>query len=148
MKKPFLISLCGLIAIFSGCSKINSPNPVSSSIVGRWAIKGDTSREYIDGVLASTYVVRGINSPWCQFNTDGTGSMKFNIGPPDDTIHFNYSVSHDSLYFAHPDEVIRGTTYSAFSYHADVTLLNEHNLITVVKFGFSPNYIEDPYFTR
>ena len=98
--------------------------------------------------MASTYAVPGINSPWCQFNADGTGSMKFNIGMPDDTIHFTYSISHDSLYFAHPDEVIRGRDYSSFSYQAVIQLLNQHTLITVDKFGSSPNYIEDIYYTR
>ncbi len=78
---------------------------LKASIVGD-GVNGDTSREYVGGVLASTYVVRGINSPWYQFNADGTGAMKDNIGLPDDTIHFTYHVTNDSLYLVHPDEVI------------------------------------------
>ncbi|MEO6851392.1 MAG: hypothetical protein ABI203_00770 [Mucilaginibacter sp.] len=148
MKKPFLIMLCGLIAIISACSKKSNPTPISASIVGKWAVKGDTSREYTGEFLASTYVIPGINSPWYQFNADGTGSMKFNISLPDDTLHFTYRVSHDSLYFVHPNEVIRGRDYATFSYQAAILLLNQHNLITINKFGTSPNYIEDEYFTR
>jgi hypothetical protein len=147
MKKLFLILLCGL-AILSACSKKDNSMPATASIVGRWALTGDTSREYVSGVLASTYVVKGINSPWYQFNADGTGIMKDNIGLPDDTMHFTYHVSHDSLYVVHPDEVIRGNDYISFSYQGTIQLLTQHNLIFIDKFGYSPNYIEDEYFSR
>lgn len=147
MKKPFLIIIFGLLAILSACAKKDSTAP-KASIVGRWALAGDTSREYVGGVLASTYVVRGINSPWYQFNADGTGAMKDNIGLPDDTIHFTYSVTNDSLYLVHPDEVIRGQDYMSFSYGATIQSLTQHNLIFIDKFGYSPNYIEDIYLSR
>ncbi|MGZ3778220.1 MAG: hypothetical protein ACXVI9_11885 [Mucilaginibacter sp.] len=148
MKNLVLILLCGLLAIVSACSKKGNSNPAAGSIVGRWAVKGDTSREYIAGALASTYVVMGINSPWYQFNANGTGASKFNLGLPDDTIHFTYHVSHDTLYVEHPDEVIRGKDYVAYSYNATIQQLTQHSLIFIDVFGTSPNYIEDVYLSR
>ena len=93
---PFLTLV--FVLTFYGCKK-NNPAPASKSelIIGKWSIKADTSRQYINGVVQSTYVVRGINSPYYQYNANGTGVMKYNIGTPDEPANFTYTVSHDTV---------------------------------------------------
>ena len=87
-----------LILAFYSCKK-NNPAPASKSelIVGKWSIQADTSRQYINEVVQSTYVVHGINSPYYQYNADGTGTMKYNIGTPDLSATFTYTVSNDTV---------------------------------------------------
>lgn len=107
MKTAKFLPILALVfaLVFYGCKK-NNPAPASQSelIIGKWSIQSDTSRQYINGVVQSTYVVRGINSPYYRFNADGTGTMKYNIGTPDLNRTFTYTVPNDTLVFNVPKQ--------------------------------------------
>ena len=106
MKTAKFIPILALALVLYGCKK-NNPAPASQSelIIGKWSIQSDTSRQYINGVVQSVYVIRAINSPYYQFNTDGTGTMKDNIGTPDLPATFTYTVSKDTLVMNVPKQV-------------------------------------------
>ena len=88
----FLIIVVAAFCFFS-CSKKNNPDPVT--LTGKWNITADTSRT----VGYSPYVIVGINSPYMQFNADGSGVQKFNIAMPDNVVNFTYTVHKDTLAF-------------------------------------------------
>lgn len=95
MKKPYtfinIIFIFLAAFLFFSCSKTNqSPK---TTIVGKWNITGDTSQT----VGYPPYIIVGINSPYMQFNADGTGVEKDNIGPPDVILNFTYTLSNNVL---------------------------------------------------
>ena len=90
------IFFIAIVVAFYSCKK-NNPAPQSVLIVGKWSVQGDTSRQYINGVVQSTYAVAGINSPYYQFNADGSGTIKDNIGTPDLVANFTYTLSNGIL---------------------------------------------------
>lgn len=102
MKKPYtLIKLLAIaIAAFCliSCSKKGDQSPGSASLTGKWNITADTSQT--SGY--PPYIIVGINSPYMQFNADGTGTQKNNIGTPDDVLTFTYKISHDTIAFNYP----------------------------------------------
>lgn len=103
MKKPytlnaFLFVIAAMFLFFSCSKKNNTPSPTTASIVGKWNITADTSQT----VGYPPYIIVGINSPYMQFNADGSGTQKDNIGTPDDVLNFTYTLSKDTVAFDFP----------------------------------------------
>src|SRR5437879_12533933 len=98
-----LLLLTVATSLLLGCSKKDNPNAQQTfSIIGKWSIVADTSRQYVSGVLNSTYIVVGINAPYYLFNADGSGTLKQNTSPPDQIKNFTYTVSKDTLTVNYP----------------------------------------------
>jgi hypothetical protein len=107
-----LFIIIGTLLLF-GCSKGNNPSSQTGfSITGKWYVKADTSRSYVSGLLSSTYVIVGINSPYYQFNSDGTGSAKNNISTPDAILNFTFILSDKKITFNYPQQPANGLSYA------------------------------------
>jgi hypothetical protein len=147
MNKLLLI-LFGVLFVL-GCSKKNNPSP-QATIVGKWAIQGDTSRQYVAGALNSTYVIVGINSPYYQFNADGTGTLKQNLGPPDLIETFTYTLSNGSITLNFP--VQPASPNNAFQLSWEIEKLTANTVIFLwddtSPGNGSSEYKEDVYLTR
>ena len=102
MKKPytlikFLLITIAAFFIFS-CSKKGNPGANTVSITGKWNITADTSQTF----GYPPYIIVGINSPYTQFNADGSGSEKDNISTPDAVLNFTYKLFKDTIFFNYP----------------------------------------------
>jgi hypothetical protein len=102
MKKPNklikFLSIAVATFFFFSCSKKGNQSPDSASITGKWNITADTSQT--SGY--PPYIIVGINSPYMQFNANGTGTEKDNISPPDAVLNFTYTISNDTISFNYP----------------------------------------------
>jgi len=102
MKKPFtlvkFLFITGACFLLISCSKKGDQAPGAASLLGKWNITADTSHTF----GYPPYIIEGINSPYMQFNADGTGTQKNNIGTPDDVETFTYKISHDTIAFNFP----------------------------------------------
>jgi len=99
MKRPYTLIKFLFIAIAAfclfSCSKKDNLTPSVAAITGKWNITADTSTT--SGY--APYIIVGINSPYFQFNADGTGTQKNNISAPDDLAYFTYKISKDTIAF-------------------------------------------------
>jgi hypothetical protein len=97
MKKPYTLIKFLFVAVaafcFFSCSKKGNISPAVASITGKWNITADTSTT--SGY--APYIIVGINSPYMQFNADGTGTQKDNISAPDDIAYFTYKLYKDTI---------------------------------------------------
>ena len=93
----FLIITAVAFFLFS-CSKRGNQSPASVSITGKWNITADTSQTF----GYPPYIIVGINSPYTQFNADGSGTEKDNISTPDLVLNFTYKISKDTISFNYP----------------------------------------------
>jgi hypothetical protein len=102
MKKPYtliqFLFVAVIVCFVFSCSKKDNPNPGSASITGKWSITADTSQT----AGYPPYIIVGLNSPYMQFNADGSGTEKENISPPDVAFNFTYKISHDTIAFNYP----------------------------------------------
>ena len=102
MKKPYTLIKLLFIAVATfvvfSCSKKNNLSPNSASITGKWNITADTSQTF----GYPPYIIVGINSPYIQFNADGSGTEKDNISIPDAVLNFTYKISKDTIAFNYP----------------------------------------------
>ena len=126
MKKPYAITKFLFIAavaffLFS-CSKKGNQGPASVSLTGKWNITADTSQTF----GYPPYIIVGINSPYTQFNADGSGTEKDNISTPDLVLNFTYKISKDTLSFNYPVQtgLPSGNTPTGI-----IKELTSHNLI-------------------
>jgi hypothetical protein len=105
MKNPDTALKFLLIAVvaffFFSCSKKGNQSPVTASITGKWNITADTSQTF----GYPPYIIVGINSPYMQFNADGSGTQKNNISTPDAVLNFTYTVSKDTITFNYPPQL-------------------------------------------
>jgi hypothetical protein len=97
MKKPYTLIKFLFIVVaafcFFSCSKKGNTSPGIGAITGKWNITADTSQT----AGYPPYIIVGINSPYIQFNADGTGTQKDNISAPDDIAYFTYKISKDTI---------------------------------------------------
>ncbi|HZY40132.1 MAG TPA: hypothetical protein VFE53_25945 [Mucilaginibacter sp.] len=102
MKKPYSIfkflSIAAAAFFFFSCTKKSNQNPVSVTLTGKWNITADTSQTF----GYPPYIIVGINSPYMQFNADGSGTEKDNISTPDWVLSFTYKISKDTISFNYP----------------------------------------------
>ena len=149
MNKILLI-LFGVLFVL-GCSKKNNPSP-QATIVGKWAIQGDTSRLYLAGVLNSTYISVGINSPYYQFNADGTGTYKQSLPPPDFITTFTYTISNGSITLTFPPKPVPPNYSFQTINKFKIEKLTANTLIFLLDDTNTSNggseYKEDIYMTR
>jgi hypothetical protein len=146
-----LLLIVFAVVFLLGCSKNNNPSPKTPvTIFDKWLITGDTSRQYFNGLLNSSYITVGINSPYYQFNTDGSGILKNNISDPDQILNFTYTVTDNTINFDFPVQAAQPT----YSYQASATIqkLTGHTMIILFD-DFSPGnasyeYKEDIYLSR
>jgi hypothetical protein len=54
----------------------------------------------------------GINSPYYQFNSDGTRSAKNNISTPDAILNFTFILSDKKITFNYPQQPANGLSYA------------------------------------
>jgi len=102
------------VSIFCSCAKKSNLSTQNAFLLpGKWLVASDTSFQYTGNTLTSTYLIVGINIPYYQFNADGTGTSKNNLGPPDDVLQFSYTVSNNIISFKYPDQIIAGHEYYA-----------------------------------
>src|SRR5258708_10673196 len=123
-----LLLIVFVVVFLLGCSKNNNPSPKTPvTIIDRWLITGDTSNQYVNGIVNSTYVLAGINSPYYQFNADVSGTVKNNISEPDQILNFTYTVSDNKITFTFPVQAAQPT----YSYQASAIIqkLTAHTMI-------------------
>src|ERR1700688_3732109 len=126
MNKLLLIVFAAVFLL--GCSKNNNPSPKTPvTIIDRWLITADTSNQYVNGIVNSTYVLAGINSPYYQFNADGSGTVKNNISEPDQLLNFTYTITNNTINFDFPVQAAQ----PIYSYQASATIqkLTAHTMI-------------------
>lgn len=96
MKKLLPILAVALMIITTACKKNTANGP--ATIVGKWLITADTSYQIQNGKIISSYVIVGENSPYYQFNSDGTGTSKYNlVGDVDNISTFTYTYTNNTL---------------------------------------------------
>ena len=114
MNRILLVALAA-VALFMGCSKKNNPSP-SASIVGKWYITTDTTKQYTNNVLTVQDPESFDHTDYVQFNSNGTG-VQLSGGV---SSSFTYSVKNsNSVTLNYPKQTVDNVTIYAFS--KDVT---------------------------
>jgi len=146
MNKILLVALAA-IALFMGCQKKSTPSP-SASIVGKWYITTDTTRQYTNNVLTDQDPESFDHTDYVQFNSDGSGVQLSG----DESGNFTYSVKGNSVTLNYPKQVVDNTTIDAFSktatYKATSSALYIFITDTETDGGATYRYTESTYFTN
>jgi hypothetical protein len=109
MNKILLVALVA-VTLFMGCSKKNDASP-SASIVGKWYITTDTTKEYTNNVLTDQDPESFNHTDYVQFNSNGTG-VQLSAGI---STNITYSVKSNSVTLNYPKQTVANVTIDAFS---------------------------------